>query len=161
MRYGLREVLLAAVAISVSNVIASGSQQNERGQSSPGAVSKQGAQAIPPYHKNAKDAKPLPRLLPPSTFSERPLVARAYQIASEIPTVLAQQPCYCHCDKTFGHTSLLDCFASSHTAGCGVCMAETFFVSQMTKQGKTPAEIRDAVIRGDWKKADLEQKQNK
>jgi len=30
--------------------------------------------------------------------------------------VLAQQPCYCWCDK-FGHASLLDCFATEHGAG--------------------------------------------
>jgi hypothetical protein len=157
MKYGIRAVLLVAAAISLSSFTVFGSQQNERGQSSPGAASKQETQTIPPYHKTAKDAKPLPRLLPPSTFSDRPLVARAYQIASEIPFVLAQQPCYCHCDKAFGHSSLLDCFASSHTAGCGICMAETSFAFQMTKQGKTPAEIREAIIRGGWKKADTQQ----
>jgi len=157
MRYRIRIGLLVAAAISLSNLGVLPSQQNERGQSSPGAVSKQGTETIPSYHKTAKDAKPLPRLLPPSTFSDRPLVARAYQIASEIPLVLAQQPCYCRCDKAFAHSSLLDCFASSHTAGCGICIAETFLAFQMTKQGKTPAQIRAAIIRGDWKRAEIKQ----
>jgi Protein of unknown function with PCYCGC motif len=113
------------------------------------------AQATPPYHKSAADAKPLPKLLPASDFSDRPVVAKAYEIANKIPLVLAQQPCYCHCDSHFGHTSLLDCFTSTHTAGCGVCMAETFFAYEMTKQGKTPAEIRGGIIRGDWKQVGL------
>jgi hypothetical protein len=30
--------------------------------------------------------------------------------------VLAQQPCYCNCGDSFGHGSLLDCFASDHSA---------------------------------------------
>lgn len=151
--------LVAVVIISLSSVMALRSQQTGRAQSSKssqsagGAASKADAQTIPPYHKSAKDAKPTPQILPASAFSGRPLVARAYQIANEIPLVLAQQPCYCHCDKEFGHGSLLDCFASTHTAGCGICMGETFFAYQMTKQGKTPAEIRAAIIRGEWRTA--------
>ncbi|HEV2492956.1 MAG TPA: CYCXC family (seleno)protein [Terriglobia bacterium] len=156
MRSGIRVVLLTAVAIGLSSFSVLGSQQEKAEQPSAKA-SKQETQPVPAYHKSAKDAKPLPRLLPPSTFKDRPLVARAYQIASEIPLVLAQQPCYCRCDKAFGHSSLLDCYASSHTAGCGICMAETLFAYQMTKQGKTPAEIREAIIRGDWKSAYIKQ----
>ena len=150
MSHRMRMLLLAAVVISLANLVVLRSQQT---QPPKGAASRQGTQAVPPYHKSAEDAKPLPRLLPASAFSDRPLVAKAYQIANEIPLVLAQQPCYCHCDKEYGHGSLLDCFASSHTAGCGVCMGETFFAYQMTKQGKTPAEIRQAIIRGEWRNA--------
>ena len=70
----------------------------------------------PPNHSSAAAARPLPRTLPPHYFRRSPLVARAYQIAGEIPTVIAQQPCYCRCDK-IGHRSLLDCYASDHGAG--------------------------------------------
>ena len=157
MRPGIRVIALAAVIIILPNLGVLGSQQTERRQSSNGAASKQEAETVPPYHKSAKDAKPLPQLLPASAFSDRPLVARAYQIANEIPAVLAQQPCYCHCDKEYGHGSLLDCFASSHTAGCGICLRETFFAYQMTRQGKKPAAIRQAIIRGDWKTVDVNQ----
>ena len=152
----VRAVAPLAVALSLSSVMALRSQQTGRApspQSTGGAPSKPAAEAIPPYHKSAKDAQPLPQILPASAFSGRPLVARAYQIANEIQLVLAQQPCYCHCDKEFGHGSLLDCFASTHTAGCGICMGETFFAYQMTRQGKTPTEIRAAIIRGEWRTA--------
>ena len=70
----------------------------------------------PPYHRSAAAARPLPRTLPPEYFRRSPLVARASQIAGEIPTVIAQQPCYCRCDR-LGHRSLLDCYASDHGAG--------------------------------------------
>ena len=153
MSYGIRALFVLAAIISLASSNVLGSQQGHGGQSSSSAAPKENTQSIPPYHKSAEDAKPLPQLLPASTFSDRPVVARAYQIASEIPYVLAQQPCYCHCDKAFGHGSLLDCFASSHTAGCGICIGETFFAYQKTKQGETPAEIRAAIIRGDWKSA--------
>ncbi|MFQ5663967.1 MAG: hypothetical protein ACE5HL_09060 [Terriglobia bacterium] len=71
---------------------------------------------VPPYFKSAEAAKPFPRLLPASYFRNRPIVARAYQIAHQIPGVIAQQPCYCYCDRA-GHRSLLDCYASDHAAG--------------------------------------------
>ena len=74
------------------------------------------ARRIPPYHENAKSAQPYPKLLPAGLFRDYPAVARAYQIASQIPGVIAQQPCFCYCDK-FGHRSLLDCYASDHGAG--------------------------------------------
>lgn len=126
-----------------------GAQQNKTGDGAASAAD----QETPPYHKSARDAQPLPQTLPASDFRDRPLVAQAYQIAHEIPIVLAQQPCYCHCDREFGHTSLLDCFTSTHTAGCGVCMGKTFYAFRMTRQGKTPAEIRQGIIRGDWRQA--------
>jgi hypothetical protein len=72
--------------------------------------------AVPPYYESADAAKPYPALVPARTFQRHPLVERAYRIAAEIPGVLAQQPCYCYCDK-YGHHSLLDCYSSDHAAG--------------------------------------------
>lgn len=69
----------------------------------------------PVFHESPDAAKPYPALLPASRFSD-PVVSRAYEIAHEIPDVLAQQPCYCFCER-FGHGSLLDCWASDHGAG--------------------------------------------
>ena len=71
---------------------------------------------VPPYHESAAAARPFPPLLPAAYFRTTPLVAKAYQLASEIPEVLAQEPCYCYCDR-YGHKSLLDCYASDHAAG--------------------------------------------
>ena len=74
------------------------------------------ARPVPPYHASAEAAKPFPQLVPAEYFRDYPLVARAYRIAGQIPGVIAQQPCFCYCDK-FGHRSLLDCYASDHGAG--------------------------------------------
>ena len=71
---------------------------------------------IPPYHETAEAAKPFPPLVPAAYFHSTPLLERVYRAAAEIPDVVAQQPCYCYCDK-FGHSSLLDCYASDHGAG--------------------------------------------
>ena len=53
---------------------------------------------IPHYFATAEAAKPLPRTLEPTGFSNREVVA-AYSAAKKIPKVLAQQPCSCHCDR--------------------------------------------------------------
>ena len=72
-------------------------------------------ETVPPFHEDPNTAKPFPETLSPSLF-HTPAVARAYQVAGEIPEVLAQQPCYCYCDG-YGHGSLLDCYASYHGSG--------------------------------------------
>lgn len=71
---------------------------------------------VPPYHESAEAAKPFPQLMPAERYRDYPAVERAYAAAHRIPGVLAQQPCYCWCNK-FGHGSLLDCYASDHGAG--------------------------------------------
>ena len=42
--------------------------------------------------------------------------AAAHKVAREIPEVLDQLYCYCHCDKHMGHTSLLSCSTDGHAA---------------------------------------------
>ena len=56
----------------------------------------------------------LPKTLDPSLFKGK--AKQTYQIAREIPQVLAQMPCFCECEA-FGHENLLDCFIDHHGAG--------------------------------------------
>ncbi len=56
----------------------------------------------------------LPETLDPNLF--RGKARQAYQIAQEIPKVLAQMPCFCECEA-YGHENLLDCFIDRHGAG--------------------------------------------
>jgi len=35
-------------------------------------------------------------------------------------------------------------------------MKEVFYTSKMLKEKKTPAQIREGIIRGEWQKVDLE-----
>lgn len=44
-------------------------------------------------------------------------VARAYQVAREIPQVLDQLYCHCQCIENSGHLSNLSCFIDRHGAG--------------------------------------------
>ena len=111
------------------------------------------ADAVPAHHESAPTS-PLPATLSPTLFSE-PVAQNAYRVAARIKKVLYQQPCYCHCDRSQGHTSLLDCFAGDHAAECGVCVAEDFYAYEQTRKGKTPAQIREGIERGDWHSVDL------
>ncbi len=74
-----------------------------------------GGEPVPPYHESEAAAKPFPKTLPPVTFPH-PLLRKVYQIALDIPGVLAQQPCYCHCNR-MGHKGLLSCHVDTHSAG--------------------------------------------
>lgn len=85
----------------------------------------------------------------------QPVQIHAYQLASKIPNVLYQLPCYCRCDRAEGHTSLRSCFTDDHGARCGTCMAEAYYAYKMTKAGKTPAQIRALIEKGEWQKLDL------
>src|SRR3712207_6815636 len=81
-----------------------------------------------PAYQSEKDAKgKLPPTLPASRFQQQPYVARGYQIAKEIPAVLAQQPCYCYCDRSVGHKSLYSCFVDEHAAHCDVCLKSAYY----------------------------------
>ncbi len=56
----------------------------------------------------------LPKTMDPNLF--RGKAKEAYQVAKEIPEVLAQMPCFCGCE-TYGHENLLDCFVDRHGDG--------------------------------------------
>jgi len=99
---------------------------------------------VPIFFKRVADAMPFPPTLDPSRF-EISSIREAYSVAKEIPDVLAQQPCYCYCQR-IGHRNLLDCFASLHATTCTVCIKEARLAGQLHRQGKSAEEIRAAII---------------
>jgi uncharacterized protein with PCYCGC motif len=106
----------------------------------------------PAFHAEApKDA--LPPTMEASIFTDIQTF-NAYVVAGRIKKVLYQQPCYCHCDRSQGHGSLLDCFVSRHGSGCDVCQKKDFYAYEQTHKGKTPAQIRDGIMHGEWQKVD-------
>ncbi|MEW5976310.1 MAG: PCYCGC motif-containing (lipo)protein [Acidobacteriota bacterium] len=115
-----REEKLALVAAGVVVLAfmywASRSTQPSRQTEAPGSMKSDSGRAtrVPPFHSSPEAAGTLPRTLP-AGFRD-PNSAHAYRIAGQIPSILAQQPCYCWCDQ-YGHRSLLDCFVSDHAAG--------------------------------------------
>jgi hypothetical protein len=87
--------------------------------------------------------------------AQYPFQTHAYDLASKIPVVLHQQPCYCYCDR-IGHNSLHSCFENTHGAQCATCLKELYYANAMTKKGKTPTQIRQGIIKGEWKPIDLQ-----
>lgn len=136
-------LLLTAVPIILLNGIAFFFIFRHRATNAP-------AEAVPHYFATLAIARPLPRTLEPEQFSNRDVKA-AYQSAKEIPDVLAQQPCYCHCDRNMGHRSLLDCFAGKHGSDCDICVKEALFALQEHREGKSAEQIRNEIIQGGWK----------
>ena len=117
---------------------------------------------VPAFNKTAplKGAQ-LPPILPEDQLwgpsFQYPVQKRAYVLAAKIGNVLYQQPCYCFCDRSVGHHSLRSCYESTHAAHCEACMKELFYAYQQTKAGKTPAQIRASIMKGDWRSIDLDQ----
>jgi len=111
------------------------------------------AEPVPAFHSKPPSGD-LPPTMEPSIYSEK-LIFNAYVVAGRVKKVLYQQPCYCHCDRSSGHGSLLDCFVSRHGAGCDICQKEAFYSYEQTKKGKTPTQTREGIERGAWQKVDL------
>lgn len=100
------------------------------------------ASEVPAFERNPKN---LPPTLPPEMFTG--MTRAAYQAAREIPQTIAQLPCYCHCDKGFGHKSLHSCYVDKHASQCAVCVDEALAAYKMEKELKlTPEQIRERII---------------
>jgi len=83
------------------------------------------------------------------------VVQQAYQFAAANPDVMKQIPCYCGCGD-IGHTSNYSCYVShvdgkgqitfdNHALGCSICVDITQDVMRMTRDGKSPGDIRIAI----------------
>jgi hypothetical protein len=138
--------ILGCIALGFATIVASAQWTNP-------------AEDIPAYNAGAP-SKPLPPVLSGTQLTgpyfQHAYQVTAYKMAAKIPNVLHQQPCYCRCDREMGHNSLHSCFETTHGAGCSTCMREAVYSYQQTKKGKTPAQIRAGIERGEWQNIDLE-----
>jgi len=80
-------------------------------------------------------------MVPPTT----PTTLQAYEAARRVPQVLDGLFCHCHCNKSFGHRSLLTCFESDHGARCDICMGEAMLASELAQSGSSLDAIRKAI----------------
>ncbi len=150
----LRLLALVAVTMSIAVLVAFASLGRGNAFQQRDPRHEPDATQIPPYHESVEAAMPFPEILAPAN-SDGGSESEAYRIAAAIPEVLAQQPCYCRCSRRLGHKSLLDCYASDHGVKCEICLKEALFAGRMTESGKSPKEIREAIIRGDWISVEL------
>jgi hypothetical protein len=98
-----------------------------------------------PAYQSAEQARQLRRTVDPSQFFGK--AREAYQVAKKIPATLAQLPCYCHCDQSFGHKSLHTCFEDDHASHCAVCVDEALLAYQLQNEERlTPGQVRDRIV---------------
>src|ERR1041385_2234649 len=103
------------------------------------------AQSIPAHFASPPSRSALGPTLEPEKFTG--LARDAYRAVREIPVTIAQLPCYCHCDRGFGHKSLYSCFEDDHASHCAVCVNEALLALKLEKEKKlTPAQIREMII---------------
>ena len=114
---------------------------------------------VPAFNANPPSAADnLPPILPKDQRwgdnFKNPYQVHAYELAEKIPAVLHQLPCYCYCER-LGHKSLRTCYETTHGSHCGTCMKELYYAYQQTKLKKSPKEIREGIIHGEFEKIDL------
>ena len=103
------------------------------------------AKTVPAHFEVAPSRSSLGPTLEPSSFTG--ITRDAYRAAKEIPVTLAQLPCYCHCDRGFGHKSLYSCFEDDHASHCDVCVREALLALKLEKEQKlTATQIRDTIV---------------
>jgi hypothetical protein len=148
---GIALVLVAAVLIvnSASTNRSATSRSNVSTKQTPAqdhnhTPAKSGIQRVPAY-----EVAPVRASLGPTLEPERftGLTRDAYRAVRQIPTTIAQLPCYCHCDEGFGHKSLYSCFQDDHAAHCAVCVNEALLALTLERDQKlNPAQIRERIV---------------
>lgn len=94
-----------------------------------------------------------PMSMMPDEVKSAPLVTQqAYQFAVAHPEVTQHIPCYCGCGA-MGHTSNYACYVENvaadntvkfdlHAIGCSICVDITLDAMRLTKEGKSPQDIK-------------------
>ena len=145
---GIVLLLLAAVLMVNSRNSPADSTATHNSTSQPAPhdhAANSSAHTIPAHFEVAPSRSSLGPTLAPETFSG--ITRDAYRAVREIPVTIAQLPCYCHCDKGFGHKSLYSCFEDDHAAHCAVCVNEALLALKLEKEQKlTPAQIRETIV---------------
>ncbi|CAN5553215.1 hypothetical protein BH11CYA1_BH11CYA1_08310 [soil metagenome] len=84
-----------------------------------------------------------PPVLDPNKFFGH--AKSGYAAAKLCPEICAKLFCYCGCDMTDDHDSLLDCFTTDHGVDCHICQEEALIALKMKREGKTIKQIQQAI----------------
>lgn len=104
-----------------------------------------GVKHVPAYYPAPPNRNSLAPTLDPEVFTG--ITRDAYRAVKQIPTTIAQLPCYCHCDEGMGHKSLYSCFEDDHASHCAVCVNEALMALRLEREEKlSPAQIRERIV---------------
>jgi len=144
-------VVIAILAIAVAGVMMTRSGEKPKHTAEPAtavdshATTPHSHAARVPAFQTVAQIDNLPPTLPANKFIGKS--REAYLVAKEIPKTLAQLPCYCECDKAFGHKSLHSCFVDDHASQCAVCVDEALLAYKLQKEEKlTPEQVRERIV---------------
>lgn len=94
--------------------------------------------------QNSKEAEILKaKVMNPSQFSG--MASFGYAAAQACPEVMAKLFCYCGCDLTDNHSSLLDCFTCNHGVDCHICQEEAVMALKLHKDGVPDEQIQKQI----------------
>jgi hypothetical protein len=99
--------------------------------------------ACPSGHASSPQVAQAKKVLDPMQFAGE--VQLGYASAQKYPEIMEQLFCYCGCDVIDKHSSLLDCFVNEHSVDCQVCRDEAILAARLKGNGKSIAEIQQAV----------------
>lgn len=91
-------------------------------------------------------------MMPDDVKSAPAVTQQAYQFAVANPDIVQHIPCYCGCGA-MGHTSNYSCYVEGvdaagnvkfdgHALGCSICVDITQDAMRLSKQGKSPQDIK-------------------
>ncbi len=119
--------------------------QNNATSDAHGHPTHTGAKNVPAYYLQPPSRNSLAPTLDPEVFTG--ITRDAYRAVKQIPTTIAQLPCYCYCDQGMGHKSLYSCFEDDHASHCVVCVNEAVMALRLEREQKlTPAQIRERIV---------------
>ena len=137
-------VVMAIVFMVNSNQTSTSNNHNHQAAEEPATPSHSSHAAVPAFQPVSETKSLAPTLAPTEFFGK---AREAYAAAKVIPETLAQLPCYCHCDRGFGHKSLHTCFVDDHASHCAVCVDEALLAYKLQKEDKmSPEKIRELII---------------
>jgi hypothetical protein len=140
---GVAIIGLVAFALTRRQGRATQTQNAAHPAEHPAAASSE-AKAIPAHYESEPARISLAPTLDPEKFTSK--TRDAYRIVRDAPQLIAQLPCYCYCDRGFGHKSLHSCYVDEHAAHCAVCVDEVLKAYDMQKRGLSPQQIRDQIV---------------
>lgn len=88
-------------------------------------------------------AKPSKEVLNPDQYIGK--VKMGYMAAKAAPEICEKVFCYCGCDYTDEHASLLDCFTSDHGVDCYICQEAAIMSLKMKRKGESLSNIQKAI----------------
>jgi len=112
-------------------------------------------EAVPAYHAQAPQEN-VPAKMIPIFFTDTPSCRTLTQWRQKSKRRFTNRALLLlfNCDRSSRPTTICGLLCQQHGSGCGTCIYEDFLHFEQLGKGKTAAQIRAAIIKGEWKSVD-------